>query len=316
MIDHAGKVFALIGILGALALGTGIGRCAGWQLQQLEERDKEDDVDRLKLNGIVSGQIIQQAVPDRTLRTVSLVLAKDGQRTAVPDQNLSFATNLVGAGTFRADMIQWDGHTLSVKQGVDSTVDPTCPAPDTGNIPVAVIYLPYDFSEIRNMGTRFFTGTWGAIVAYYHVTGMAAMILAEGSGAFSTPAAAVAFTRCVANLYYTHPLSHYEFSLTLYAVSGTALNPQYVGAIIFNFDGVNDYSTYSNQVFTLQDVPGAGPPQYAPIHKSQLGKLHGVVEAELTPGAHKMKPMIECVVAPAGSGFSLSNPILLVKQVR
>lgn len=120
----------------------------------------------LKLDGILEGEILEQAAPNTTLRTLALVLMKGGQRTKIPDQNLAISAN--ASGNPRVDMVQWSGAALTVKAGV-AAVDPDSPAPDAGNIPIAIVWVPSGFTQARNIGSAV---AQAKLIALYFVWGL------------------------------------------------------------------------------------------------------------------------------------------------
>jgi hypothetical protein len=123
-------------------------------------------VQNQKLDGIVEGEILQQAAPNTTLRTVGLVVMKSGQRTKIANQNLNISAN--ASGNPRVDLVQWNGTALSVKAGVTGA-DPDCPAPDAGNVPIAVVWVPTGFTQVLNIGS---SAANGKLIALYFVTGL------------------------------------------------------------------------------------------------------------------------------------------------
>lgn len=116
------------------------------------------------VNGIQDGEILEQGTPDLTLRTVGLTLMKDGQKTKVPNGNLTITAN--ASGNPRVDMIQWNGTTLSVKAGT-AAADPACPSPDAGYVPIAIVYVPTGFTSVRSLGTL---TVQGVMIAVYSST--------------------------------------------------------------------------------------------------------------------------------------------------
>lgn len=120
-------------------------------------------VDRLNPNGIVSGRLIASSPVGQSVRTLSLVLVKNGIRTAVGDQSIAVTAN--ASGNPRIDMVQWDGKSLTVKAGTAAAA-PVCPTPDSGNVPIALLYLPTGYTEVYGIGAG--GGGGGHIFAYYY----------------------------------------------------------------------------------------------------------------------------------------------------
>jgi hypothetical protein len=122
----------------------------------------EEEGDMLKLDGILEGEIAEQASPDATLRTIGLVLMKGSTRTKLANMNLTITAN--SSGNPRVDLVQWNGTALTVKAGT-AGADPACPSPDAGNIPIAVVYVPTGFSNVRSLGTG--TTSQAVMIAIY-----------------------------------------------------------------------------------------------------------------------------------------------------
>lgn len=123
----------------------------------------------LKSDGILEGDIAQQASPDTTLRTIGLILAKGGARTKIANGNLSIGTN--SSGNPRVDLIQWSGTVLSVKAGTTGA-DPDCPSPDAGNIPIAAVFVPNGFSTVRSMGYINPGFAQAVVIGLYYASGL------------------------------------------------------------------------------------------------------------------------------------------------
>jgi len=120
------------------------------------------------VDGILSGQIIAQAVPAMSVQTVSLVVMRSGLQESIPDQSLTI-TAAPAAGLVRCDMVQWNGTTINVKNGTAAafgSVNP--PSPDAGFIPLALTMVFNGDTTVRNMGEiDSLTTSKGRIYAYY-----------------------------------------------------------------------------------------------------------------------------------------------------
>jgi hypothetical protein len=117
------------------------------------------------LSGLLEGEIVEQAAPNATLRTLALVLLKEGQRTEYPNGNLTITAN--SSGSPRVDMIQWDGKTLAVLAGTPNG-NPQAPSPSANNVPVALVYVPNAFSTVRSFGFVESGVAQARIIGFYH----------------------------------------------------------------------------------------------------------------------------------------------------
>ncbi len=118
-------------------------------------------------DGIVCGLIVGDG-GTRQLNVTGLQILKNGTVSAVINTTLAIGAN--ASGFPRTDLVQWDGTTLAVKPGTASASF-TCPTPDGGNIPVAVVLIPPGAPDlVRNMNKQ---GTFleAVIVAYYYAGG-------------------------------------------------------------------------------------------------------------------------------------------------
>jgi hypothetical protein len=120
------------------------------------------------VDGILSGQIIAQAVPAMSVQTVSLVVMRNGFQESIPDQSLTIGA-APGVGLVRCDMVQWNGTTISVKAGTAAAISSAdAPTPDSGYIPLALTMVFNGDTTVRNMGTLDSSSTSkGRIYAYY-----------------------------------------------------------------------------------------------------------------------------------------------------
>lgn len=119
------------------------------------------------VDGLVSGLVLGDGAA-RQINTLSLVVLKDGAISSIPDAFYTVTNNL--SGFPRTDMLQWNGLVLTVKPGIPGTDGP-CPAPDAGNIPICLVFVPDspgfvvdDMNKQANIGDP-------VIVAYYYANG-------------------------------------------------------------------------------------------------------------------------------------------------
>jgi hypothetical protein len=120
------------------------------------------------VDGILSGEIIAQTVPNLTIKTVSLIVMRNGLKESIPDQNLTI-TAPPGVGLVRCDMVQWDGTTINVKAGTAAAIaSANAPTPDAGFIPLALTMVFNGDTTVRDMGKLdSSSASKGRIYAYY-----------------------------------------------------------------------------------------------------------------------------------------------------
>lgn len=120
------------------------------------------------VDGILSGEILAQAVPNMTIKTVSLIVMRNGVKESIPDQNLTI-TAAPGVGLTRCDMVQWNGTTINVKAGTAAAIGTAdAPTPDSGFIPLALTMVFNGDTTVRDMGkTDSSSASKGRIYAYY-----------------------------------------------------------------------------------------------------------------------------------------------------
>lgn len=120
------------------------------------------------VDGIFSGQILAQTVPNLSVRTVSLSVIRSNVKSLIPDQNLTIGAP-PGVGLVRCDMVQWDGTTINVKAGTAAAISSaTAPSPDSGFIPLALVMVFNGDATVRNMGLLdSSSASKGRIYAYY-----------------------------------------------------------------------------------------------------------------------------------------------------
>jgi hypothetical protein len=89
-------------------------------------------------------------------------------------------------------MVQWNGTTLSMKNGTAASVTTiNAPSPDSGNIPLALIYIYPNGTTIKDLGQQDASGQFNAIFAYYYARrGLYACLAARqsSSGPFGSTA--------------------------------------------------------------------------------------------------------------------------------
>jgi len=120
------------------------------------------------VDGILSGEILAQTVPAMSVRTVSLVVMRNGLQESIPDQTLTIGA-APSAGLVRCDMVQWNGTTISVKAGTAAAISSAdSPTPDSGYIPLALTMVFNGDTTVRDMGKLdSSSSSKGRIYAYY-----------------------------------------------------------------------------------------------------------------------------------------------------
>ena len=120
------------------------------------------------VDGILSGQIIAQAIPALSVQTVSLAVIRGNLKESIPDQSLAIGAP-PGLGLVRCDMVQWNGTTINVKAGAPAAINlANAPTPDPGFIPLALTMVFNGDTTVRNMGLLdSLSVSKGRIYAYY-----------------------------------------------------------------------------------------------------------------------------------------------------
>jgi hypothetical protein len=114
-------------------------------------------------DGLVSG-LIDGDGGVRQLNFTSAIVCKDGVIGAAFSGTLAVSTNISGSN--RWDLLQWNGSVFSMKLGT-----PACPAPDAGNVPVAVVLVPDSPAGLVRSMNKQATLSEPVIVAYYYANG-------------------------------------------------------------------------------------------------------------------------------------------------
>jgi len=121
----------------------------------------------VSMDGIVTG-LVEGDPGVRQLNVVNLVLLRNGILSPTLNALVTVSANV--SGNPRTDLLQWNGASLTLKAGTPGATAP-CPAPDTNNIPVAVVLVPTGAGTlVRSMNKQTLT-TDPVIVAYYYANG-------------------------------------------------------------------------------------------------------------------------------------------------
>lgn len=124
-------------------------------------------IESLMGDGIIKG-LIDGDGGTRQINTTSLYILIGGS-IAGPFTGTVAVTNNV-SGSPRTDLVQFDGATITVKPGTPGATFP-CPAPDTGNIPLAVILVPDSPAALVDSVNKQGTTNNPVIVAHYYANG-------------------------------------------------------------------------------------------------------------------------------------------------
>lgn len=132
------------------------------------------------VDGILSG-VVQAGAGAMQVNSSSLIVMRNGIQETVPDTTLNVTA--ADATNPRVDMVQWNGTTLSMKNGTAASISTmNAPSPDSGNIPIALIFVYANGTTIKNLGQQDATGQFNAIFAYYYARrGLYACLLARQS---------------------------------------------------------------------------------------------------------------------------------------
>lgn len=130
------------------------------------------NVDIPGVEGFLEGGIIDGIVDGhasvRQFVITGLVINIDGVRSSPITTTVAIAAN--GSGQPRTDMLQWNGTTLTVKQGTPGADAPS-PSPDPGNIPIALALVPNAAPALLQSMNKQSSISNAVIVAYYYSNG-------------------------------------------------------------------------------------------------------------------------------------------------
>jgi len=157
------RVLVGIGVLLSLCLGAYLGSATRSSTFLKAEASTSQSNPTVR-DGIWSGMIEAQTPFALGIKTVSLVVAVGGTLYSLPDQAIAISPS---PSINRLDLIQFNGTTISVKQG---TVDSVMPTPDPGYAPLSALYVTSISTAIYDMSSM--AGSppagQGAIMAYYY----------------------------------------------------------------------------------------------------------------------------------------------------
>jgi len=243
------------------------------------------------VDGILSG-VIQAGPGAMQVQSVSLVVMRNGIQETVPDTTLNVTA--ADATNPRVDMVQWNGTTLSMKNGTAASVTTiNAPSPDASNIPLSLVYIYPNGTTIKNLGQQDATGQFNAIFAYYYARrGLYACLLARQS---SSQAFGGTADPIVALPVYNARSGIYRFD---YVASGTVSDGQTgIGLQVIvaldgtSFTGSGTPNTTANQ----QDI-GSTSSSAVNVHVTYS---RGII----TSGAHRWNPMITARINPTSLNY-------------
>lgn len=195
-----------------------------------------EGVNTLNCQGIMTGELIGDGAI-RQVNAVSLVMLKSGVLSVPVTAALAIAANV--SGSPRTDLVQWDGSTLTVKTGTPGALFP-CPAPDGGNIPIGVVFVPTSAGDlVRDINKQLATAD-PVIVAHYSAKGG---VHASRVGVVPNPAtSSLTFVDAdEMGLSVFFPQSGYKYELNWDTVMAQDYGMvREGGAIGMNFDGTDE----------------------------------------------------------------------------
>lgn len=238
------------------------------------------------VDGILSGTV-QAGAGAMQVSSASLVVVRNGKQEVVPNTTLNVSA-APGAGNVRVDMVQWDGTTLTIKDGTAAAISAvSCPTPDVGNIPIALIFIYALGTTVRDLGYQDATGQFNAIFAYYYSRrGLYAALLSRqdssvASGGVVDPVVALPVYNARAALYdvkFNGSLQQADGNLTLGI------------EVIFRLDGTSITRTDSTQRI------GTSPNS---ISQGRAGIGVQYSRAQVAAGAHRWNPFLTVSTNPS-----------------
>ncbi len=255
-------------------------------------------MDRLKLDGILEGTIEEQAAPDATVRTIGLIVAKEGQRTVITNGNLTITAN--ASGNPRVDMIEWNGNALSVLAGTPAAT-PASPSPTAGSIPIAAILVPDSFTNVQAFNTL--TDTEALFIAYYHAIGGLFAKKRSGTDVTATGSTQTDLDNVGLPLYF--PSAGYGYRFESQAVlQNVSLVAKSTLNMNHRFDGAGQANDRAEVTLTARD---SGLSELQQITHDSIGE-----PGSIAVGAHRVVPMVQ----NAGNNVTVRDYRMSVMQIR
>lgn len=210
----------------------------------------------------------------------ALTVARNGLLESVPDTTLNVAA--ADATNPRVDIVQWDGTTLSVKQGTAASISTmNAPTPDAGNIPISLIFIYPVGTTIRDLGQQDASGQFNAIFAYYYARrGLYACLLSrqDSTGAFSGTADPVVAL----------PVYNVRSGLYRFEFYGTVSVPDGASALGLQCQPALDGTTFQ-RVDAIQAYV-EGP--LASLSNSRASVAVAYSRTPISAGVHRWNPML------------------------
>lgn len=231
------------------------------------------------VEGILQGTVLAGPGPMQ-VSSSGLQVVKGVSLQIVPDTTLNVSA-APGAGLVRVDMVQWDGSTLTIKDGTAAAIGSvSCPTPDVGNIPVALIFIYAAGTTVRDLGYQDASGQFNAIFAYYYSRrGLYAALVSRqdssvASGGLVDPVVALPVYNARAGLYevgFNGSLEQADGNLTLGM------------EVIVRLDGTNITRTDASQ--RISTTPNS-------ISQGRAGVGLVYSRSQVSAGAHRWNPFI------------------------
>jgi hypothetical protein len=126
-----------------------------------------DTIESVMGSGIVKG-LLDGDGGIRQVNATALIILRAGILYGPITTTVAVTTNV--SGSPRTDLVQYDGVNITVKAGTPGATFP-CPAPDPGNIPLAVVLVPNSPAGLVNSINKQAALGNPVIVAHYYANG-------------------------------------------------------------------------------------------------------------------------------------------------
>jgi hypothetical protein len=243
------------------------------------------------IDGIVSG-LIQAGPGAMQVQSSSLIVMRNGVQETVPNTTLNVTA--ADATNPRVDMVQWNGTTLSMKNGTAASITTiSAPTPDAGNIPLSLVFIYPNGTTIKDLGQQDATGQFNAIFAYYYARrGLYACLLArqnssQAFGGTADPVVALPVYNARSGIY----RFDYVGSATVADGSASCGLQVIVALDGTSFTGAGGPNTTASQV----DIGSASNSAC----NTHVTYSRGIISA----GAHRWNPMITGRVNPTSLNY-------------
>lgn len=226
--------------------------------------------------GIVDGDITGDG-GTRQINTAGLSVLIDGR--IIPLVDAAYAVTANSSGNPRTDLVQFDGVTLSVKPGTPGSNAP-CPAPDTDNIPIAIVLVPDSSANLVDEMDSQAATINPVIVAYYYANGgLIASRVGVTSDPTTTSSSYVIAPEMAISAYFTKPGRRYEMEFDTEFQVGDGSTSGLKCTVILNVDGSNAADAFAR---SGQDLQGSNA---SPL----TGELQSCYRPALSVGEHHVQ---------------------------